>query len=258
MAAAEEEEIYCICRGPHGDRDMVECEKCKEWYHWDCIGFTQEQADDDFCCVKCLSEEKKEEIVTTPVEEQPVKKSKKKTTSKEKSSRSSTGAKLYCFCRQPYLATKDYMVRCEDCKEWYHWDCIGFKKEQAHKAFSCSRCLSIEKKDCVRVEKKDGVGVEKKDSVSVEKKDGVNVEKKDDISVETKDDVSVETKECVNVEKKDGVNAEKNDSVNVENNVCLSVNGPETGEDLLIRLLTQLGDSEMLNCVHHILREEET
>ncbi|KAK0394020.1 hypothetical protein QR680_000530 [Steinernema hermaphroditum] len=61
-------ELYCICRGPHGDRDMVQCEKCEEWYHWDCIGFTQEQADDDFCCAKCLSAEK---ITEAKAEEKP-------------------------------------------------------------------------------------------------------------------------------------------------------------------------------------------
>ncbi|KAK0419078.1 hypothetical protein QR680_013943 [Steinernema hermaphroditum] len=116
-AAEEEEKIYCICRRPHGDRDMVECDWCEEWYHWDCIGFTKEQFVGDFRCWKCLSEEKEEEIVTTPVVEKPVKKSKKKT-SKEKSSRSSTSAKLYCICRQPYAATKDYMLsampQCEE------------------------------------------------------------------------------------------------------------------------------------------------
>jgi len=30
--------------------------------------------------------------------------------------------KLYCVCRKPY--TGEFMIRCEECKEWYHGKCV--------------------------------------------------------------------------------------------------------------------------------------
>jgi hypothetical protein len=30
--------------------------------------------------------------------------------------------KLYCVCRKPY--TGEFMIRCEECKEWYHGECV--------------------------------------------------------------------------------------------------------------------------------------
>jgi histone demethylase JARID1 len=29
--------LYCICRKPYDDRAMIACDKCDEWYHFDCI-----------------------------------------------------------------------------------------------------------------------------------------------------------------------------------------------------------------------------
>lgn len=29
--------LYCICRRPHDQRAMIACDKCDEWYHFDCI-----------------------------------------------------------------------------------------------------------------------------------------------------------------------------------------------------------------------------
>ncbi|KAK6935388.1 JmjN domain [Dillenia turbinata] len=30
-------ELYCICRKPYDQRAMIACDKCDEWYHFDCI-----------------------------------------------------------------------------------------------------------------------------------------------------------------------------------------------------------------------------
>lgn len=29
--------LYCICRRPYDQRPMIACDKCDEWYHFDCI-----------------------------------------------------------------------------------------------------------------------------------------------------------------------------------------------------------------------------
>lgn len=29
--------LYCICRKPYGQRAMIACDQCDEWYHFDCI-----------------------------------------------------------------------------------------------------------------------------------------------------------------------------------------------------------------------------
>jgi hypothetical protein len=31
--------IYCICRGPAGRKPMIGCDRCPEWYHFECLGF---------------------------------------------------------------------------------------------------------------------------------------------------------------------------------------------------------------------------
>lgn len=32
--------LYCICRKPYDQRAMIACDKCDEWYHFDCIKLT--------------------------------------------------------------------------------------------------------------------------------------------------------------------------------------------------------------------------
>ena len=59
--------LYCLCKLPHdGERPMLQCDSCRDWFHWDCVGLTppgddeddEEVAPADFqcpsCCVKVL------------------------------------------------------------------------------------------------------------------------------------------------------------------------------------------------------------
>ena len=34
--------VYCVCRLPHDDRQMVQCTQCEDWYHTDCVRVPQD------------------------------------------------------------------------------------------------------------------------------------------------------------------------------------------------------------------------
>ncbi|XP_057594473.1 PHD finger protein 3 isoform X1 [Hippopotamus amphibius kiboko] len=63
-----------FCKKPHGNRFMVGCGRCDDWFHGDCVGLSLSQAqqmgeeDKEYVCVKCCAEEdKKTEIVDPDV-----------------------------------------------------------------------------------------------------------------------------------------------------------------------------------------------
>lgn len=32
-------QLYCLCRTPYdGDRPMLSCDYCTDWFHYDCVG----------------------------------------------------------------------------------------------------------------------------------------------------------------------------------------------------------------------------
>ncbi|KAA0191191.1 PHD finger and CXXC domain-containing protein [Fasciolopsis buskii] len=47
--------VYCICRSTDGERFMIACDRCEEWYHGDCINVTPKQAEQikTFYCHQC-------------------------------------------------------------------------------------------------------------------------------------------------------------------------------------------------------------
>ena len=45
--------VFCICGGPE-TRDMVECEMCRNWFHFGCVNLTQKKAEEmTFFCDSC-------------------------------------------------------------------------------------------------------------------------------------------------------------------------------------------------------------
>ncbi|XP_027457113.1 PHD finger protein 3 isoform X2 [Zalophus californianus] len=63
-----------FCKKPHGNRFMVGCGRCDDWFHGDCVGLSLCQAqqmgeeDKEYVCVKCCAEEdKKTEIVDSDI-----------------------------------------------------------------------------------------------------------------------------------------------------------------------------------------------
>jgi hypothetical protein len=58
-----------------------------------------------------------------------------------------SNGKLYCVCRKPY--TGEFIMRCEECKEWYHGKCVKVTPEEAYAMgdFVCSGCQRHPRKE---------------------------------------------------------------------------------------------------------------
>ncbi|KAJ7358701.1 Death-inducer obliterator 1 [Desmophyllum pertusum] len=62
----------CVCRKkPHGNRFMICCDHCEEWFHGMCVGITMAQGrqmeknGQDYVCPKCKVRRKNEQITAT-------------------------------------------------------------------------------------------------------------------------------------------------------------------------------------------------
>lgn len=46
---------YCICRKPHGNRFMIACDHCEDWFHGSCIGLSKKQSEqyESWVCQTC-------------------------------------------------------------------------------------------------------------------------------------------------------------------------------------------------------------
>ena len=53
-------DVWCICRKPHGGRFMICCDKCNEWYHGSCVkvsladGKLMAKTGEEYVCPKCI------------------------------------------------------------------------------------------------------------------------------------------------------------------------------------------------------------
>ncbi|KAK7813075.1 hypothetical protein U0070_021922 [Myodes glareolus] len=63
-----------FCKKPHGNRFMVGCGRCDDWFHGDCVGLSLSQAqqmgeeDKEYVCVRCCAEEdKKTDVLDTDI-----------------------------------------------------------------------------------------------------------------------------------------------------------------------------------------------
>lgn len=55
----DEEHIICACGGTDDGRELVQCDSCQDWYHWECIGVATladlGSEDDPWYCANCES-----------------------------------------------------------------------------------------------------------------------------------------------------------------------------------------------------------
>ncbi|XP_047145708.1 PHD finger protein 3 isoform X1 [Hydra vulgaris] len=55
------DKLWCFCRRPHGNRFMICCDLCEDWFHGECVGISinkgreMEKTGEEWCCDKCKS-----------------------------------------------------------------------------------------------------------------------------------------------------------------------------------------------------------
>lgn len=101
--------LWCVCRKPHGNRFMICCDHCEEWFHGICVGITMAQGrqmekdGQEYTCPKCqakIEEEKKtaetvkEKVETTDSATQDEKEDKKSPSKRDHHSRKDHSLKI--------------------------------------------------------------------------------------------------------------------------------------------------------------------
>ncbi|XP_053392915.1 nucleosome-remodeling factor subunit BPTF-like [Mercenaria mercenaria] len=59
------EELYCLCKTPYDEsRFYVGCDRCQDWFHCECVGITQKEADDldSYICPNCQRSDQQDPI----------------------------------------------------------------------------------------------------------------------------------------------------------------------------------------------------
>jgi hypothetical protein len=44
------------------------------------------------------------------------------------------------MCDESWIENGRPMVQCEDCENWYHWHCVGFRKAMEEEEWKCVNC----------------------------------------------------------------------------------------------------------------------
>lgn len=113
------EQEYCICRSKDSTRFMIGCDNCEEWYHGDCIGVTQKDAEQikHFYCASCREQDQSLEI----------KYKHKKSSSKDKHSSHKHSSDREFRSRDDSSNKKKSSRRCGECTA-------------CHRTEDCARC----------------------------------------------------------------------------------------------------------------------
>ena len=122
-----EKKIHCICR-KHSFGKMIECEECKEWFHFECVNIDEENVPDEWICEDCEQKLKKDKTKKSPNK-------KSRSNSSEKDVKEEK--KVYCKCRKPSFGE---MIECDQCKEWFHYECVDIDEDNVPEDWICEEC----------------------------------------------------------------------------------------------------------------------
>lgn len=142
----QEDEYICPqCDKPDNGTPMIGCDKCDQWYHWQCVGILTEPKEEDiWLCPKC--KKKKSTVTSSKVSQPPTITSSRPTSSfigspTSTSRYSSSSSSWYC----PSCKTSDNSkpsIGCDECDRWYHWQCVGINiPPKDEDSWFCPQCI---------------------------------------------------------------------------------------------------------------------
>ena len=123
----EENRVHCICR-KKSFGNMIECDECKEWFHYECVGIDEDDVPEEWKCEECEKKLKKDKSKIS---------SNKKNKSKSNKNDLEEEKKVYCICRKNSFGN---MIECDECKEWFHYDCVGIDEDNVPEEWNCEEC----------------------------------------------------------------------------------------------------------------------
>ena len=114
--------LYCYCR--YGESGiMINCEKCNEWFHDECIGLSGEEINNiiEFYCIECLN---KDTHISIKYKIPPL----------------SSQRNLYCYCNE---AESGLMLECTKCRNWFHQECVNLSNSEINEIllYYCESCV---------------------------------------------------------------------------------------------------------------------
>jgi len=115
------QQLYCYCK--YGESGiMIECEKCGEWFHDECLGLSESEINNilNFYCIECLN---KNSSLSLTFKVPPA------------------ATSLHCYCNEKEY---DRMFECGKCRLWFHSGCIELTDQEISllRLFFCTGCLN--------------------------------------------------------------------------------------------------------------------
>ena len=116
-----EKKSFCYCKRKP-TQSMVQCERCDEWYHFNCLGLSELDIDniDHFYCNECLNRDAHLALTFKTPMQIPL---------------------LHCYCQEKAYGN---MIECTRCRLWLHLDCAELTPQQSKRLrlFFCAYCIS--------------------------------------------------------------------------------------------------------------------
>lgn len=134
----EEKEYICPqCEKPDNGTPMIGCDKCDEWYHWQCVGIlTAPKPEANWMCTRC-----KKKKQTVSVMHKAIIAASTPSTATSSSTAKYSSTQWQC----PSCKTSDDKkpsIGCDECDRWYHWQCVGINiPPRDEDSWFCPHCI---------------------------------------------------------------------------------------------------------------------
>ena len=123
----KENEIDCKCKSPSFGQ-MIECNICNNWFHFECVKIDEFNIPKKWICEHCKSLKKgKRKLIG-------LKRNKPKNIKKDIEGKEDKD----CFkSKSPYNGK---MIKCDKCKECFHYGCVKIEEGKEPKEWICEKC----------------------------------------------------------------------------------------------------------------------